>query len=260
MIDLQLKEKLEHINPSWTSLKQSSLWTQVPKQYELEDLFLDLLPAISQLSMEQKYYGMWSLDTVFLDKTGRAHLVPNLEQPLEKSAEQVAHFPGFSAFEQHTDDSMWPLGEHTDVYGLAALMRTLITKQAPTPAPQRFVLEDAPLAQMGLTAYTRQFLRALDLAYQVDANMRLKSLQEWGQMAGLISTSHSPTMAAETTSSSLVAGSAVVVPIAETVIDAEQAALAARKAELLKEAALIKEAQAARETQAAKEAQAAREA
>ena len=156
MIDLQLKEKLEQINPSWTSLKQSSLWTQTPKQHELEDLFLDLLPAITQLSMEHSLYGMWSLDTVFLDKTGRAHLVPNLSLPLAKSAEQVAHFPGFAAFEQHTDDSLWPLGEHTDVYGLAALIRTLITKQAPTAAPQRFVLEDVPLAQMGLADYTRQ--------------------------------------------------------------------------------------------------------
>lgn len=186
LINIQVSQALSQIPESWKPLRQTELWTEKVSIGDLQDLIADLRLPLSQLHIQNKYYGLWSLDTVFQDRTGRFHLLPGVSQDLSKEVDQQPLLAVCAAFEQFTDDDAWPLGEHSDVYGLATLMRFLILKTQPMNAINRLVNEQERLTSMGLEErFNRQYLRAIEMATAIEIKDRISSLDEFSELLGV---------------------------------------------------------------------------
>lgn len=186
LVNILISQAMNQIPDGWKSLRQTSLWSDEISSGDLQDLIADLRLPLKQLHADNKYYGLWSLDTVFQDKAGRYHLLPGVAQEQEKQADQQPPLPACAAFEQFTDDVSWPLGEHTDVYGLATLMRFLILKTQPMTAVARLVEDQERLINMGLDdRINRQYLRAIDMASALEIEQRLTDLDSFSEMMGV---------------------------------------------------------------------------
>lgn len=186
LINILVSKAMSQIPDGWRPLRQTSLWTDTVNLGDLQDLIADLRLPLTQMHAQEKYYGLWSLDTVFQDRTGRYHLLPDISQDVSKQPDQQPVLPVCAAFEQFSDDAAWPLGEHTDVYGLAALMRFLMLKTPPMKAINRLVDDQERLTSLGLEdRFNRQYLRGIDRAMAVEINDRIGSLDEFSEVLGV---------------------------------------------------------------------------
>lgn len=187
LISAPLPEVLKMVNPKWVKLRDSILLGyQVPTQRQLENLIIDLLPALNAIAQDGQIFGAWSLETIFLDEEYRAHLLPGYAMPLQKQYDPDSLFPGFAALEQYTDHPSYPLGPHTDVYGLAMILRTVILRIAPTPAIDRLNIDIESMTNLDPPGFSRAFLRTLDHASTLQFTNRIANIQEWAQMLNLI--------------------------------------------------------------------------
>ena len=85
----------------------------------------------------------------------RAHLLPELVVARSRR-NSLPPAPGFAPIELYADTAQWPRGPWTDVYGLCAVMHSLVTGLRPPPAPERRVDDPyEPLAQLGLSSTAR---------------------------------------------------------------------------------------------------------
>lgn len=195
LVNILVSQAMSQIPEGWKPLRQTTLWTDRVDSGDLQDLIADLRLPLAQIHVQKKYYGLWSLDTVFQDRAGRYHLLPGVSQDLIKQADQQPILPVCAAFEQFTDDEAWPLGEYTDAYGLAMLMRFLLLKTQPMSAVNRLVEDHERLSSMGLEdRINRQYLRAIDMASAVDIKDRLGSIDEFSEMMGVPVTPLTPSM------------------------------------------------------------------
>lgn len=186
LINILVSKAMSQIPDGWRPLRQTTLWTDTLNLGDLQDLIADLRLPLTQMHAQEKYYGLWSLDTVFQDRTGRYHLLPGISQDVSKQPDQQPVLPVCAAFEQFSDDAAWPLGEHTDVYGLAALMRFLMLKTPPMKAINRLVDDQERLTSLGLEdRFNRQYLRGIDRAMAVEINDRIGSLDEFSEVLGV---------------------------------------------------------------------------
>ncbi|WP_317849883.1 hypothetical protein [Oligella urethralis] len=188
-----MSQALSQVPATWKPLRQTALWTDKVSLGDLQDLLADLRLGLSQLHQQNRYYGLWSLDTIFQDGSGRFHLLPGVSQQLSKELDQQPLLPVCAAFEQFTEDAAWPLGEHTDVYGLATLMRFLILKTQPLSAINRLVNEQERLTNLGLEdRFNRQYLRAIDMATAIEIKDRISTIDEFSELLGLPPLQHAP--------------------------------------------------------------------
>lgn len=186
LVNIQVSQAMSQIPDGWKPLRQTTLWTEKTRIEDLQDLIADLRLPLAQIYAQNKYYGLWSLDTVFQDRAGRFHLLPQVSQERGKETDQQPAIPVCAAFEQFTDDAAWPLGEHSDVYGLAMLMRFLLLKTQPMSAVNRLVDEQERLSSMGIDErINRQYLRAIDMASAIEIKDRLGSIDEFSEMLGV---------------------------------------------------------------------------
>lgn len=193
LINVQVSHALSQVPATWKPLRQTALWTDKVSLGDLQDLLADLRLGLSQLHQQNRYYGLWSLDTIFKDGSGRFHLLPGVSQQLSKELDQQPLLPVCAAFEQFTEDAAWPLGEHTDVYGLATLMRFLILKTQPLSAINRLVNEQERLTNLGLEdRFNRQYLRAIDMATAIEIKDRISTIDEFSELLGLPPLQHAP--------------------------------------------------------------------
>lgn len=193
LINVQVSQALSQVPATWKPLRQTALWTDKVSLGDLQDLLADLRLGLSQLHQQNRYYGLWSLDTIFQDGSGRFHLLPGVSQQLSKELDQQPLLPMCAAFEQFTEDAAWPLGEHTDVYGLATLMRFLILKTQPLSAINRLVNEQERLTNLGLEdRFNRQYLRAIDMATAIEIKDRISTIDEFSELLGLPPLQHAP--------------------------------------------------------------------
>ena len=184
---ISLSEQLKTVNPTWVKLRDSFLLNeQAPNQRELEDLIIDLLPALNALAQEGRIFAAWSLETIFIDPSHRTYLLPGYSTPLQKLHAPESLFAGFAALEQYTIHESYPLGAHTDVYGLAMVLRTIILRIIPTPAIDRLEQEIEFISNLNPPGFSRLFLRALDHASALRHTERLASMQDWVQMLNLV--------------------------------------------------------------------------
>ena len=195
LVNILVSQAMSQIPDGWKPLRQTALWTDRVDSGDLQDLIADLRIPLAQIHAQKKYFGLWSLDTVFQDRAGRYHLLQGVSQDLTKETDQQPALPVCAAFEQFTDDEAWPLGEHTDAYGLAMLMRFLLLKTQPLSAVNRLVDDQERLSAMGLDErINRQYLRAIDMASAVDIKDRLGNIDEFSEMLGVPVTSLTPSM------------------------------------------------------------------
>lgn len=193
LINVQVSQALSQVPATWKPLRQTALWSDKVSLGDLQDLLADLRLGLSQLHQQNRYYGLWSLDTIFQDGSGRFHLLPGVSQQLSKELDQQPLLPVCAAFEQFTEDAAWPLGEHTDVYGLATLMRFLILKTQPLSAINRLVNEQERLTNLGLEdRFNRQYLRAIDMATAIEIKDRISTIDEFSELLGLPPLQHAP--------------------------------------------------------------------
>ncbi len=71
LINILVSKAMSQIPDGWRPLRQTSLWTDTVNLGDLQDLIADLRLPLTQMHAQEKYYGLWSLDTVFQDRTGR---------------------------------------------------------------------------------------------------------------------------------------------------------------------------------------------
>ncbi|MDY0271996.1 MAG: hypothetical protein RBR37_05750 [Advenella sp.] len=182
---MSISKLSKQISPDWVSLSQSRLWQEQPTQIELENLLLDIWPVLQGLHQQNRIYGICSPETVFLDRAGRAHLLPVTAEQWQDQGEGNHYAAGYAAFEQHANDPAWAIGAWTDVYGVAILLRTLILKQAPVCALKRMIRDELSPLSGQVNGFTRRFLRAIDCATVLEPNVRLRSIDELVVAMGL---------------------------------------------------------------------------
>lgn len=186
LVNTLVSKSMSQIPADWKSLRQTTLWTERINSGDLQDLIRDLRLPLAKIHAQNKYYGLWSLDTIFQDKSGHYHLLPQVSQPLTKETAQQPLLTVCAAFEQFTESNTWPLGEHTDVYGLAMLMRLLLLQTQPMSAVDRMTSDHESLVSMKLEKQiNRQYLHAIDMASKVHINERLGSIDEFSNMLEL---------------------------------------------------------------------------
>ena len=71
------------------------------------------------------------------------------------------------------------------MYGLCAVMHSLVTGLRPPPAPERRV-DDEPLAQLGLSKYSQEFLRVIDEGLSMQPAERPQSLADLAGRLGMV--------------------------------------------------------------------------
>lgn len=177
----ELQEVIQSVDPAWRSLGDSQLFKESVTLENLQDLINDIVSSLLNLYKQNGIYGIWSLDTVFVDHSGRYHLLPEVGIKTVKKPNQFAFYPAFAAYELTTPDHDWPIGQYSDVYGLGMLLRTLILKVEPRSARSRMEY-DAPLAaHVGLTI-PPEALRVIDEATQVAIADRIQTVPEFVQL------------------------------------------------------------------------------
>ncbi|MBP6707401.1 MAG: serine/threonine protein kinase [Achromobacter sp.] len=152
----------------------------------IKRLLSDLLPSLMSLHAQGEICGDISLDTVGMDEGARAHLLPELVVARSRR-NSLPLAPGFAPIELYADTAQWPRGPWTDVYGLCAVMHSLVTGLCPPPAPERRA-EDPyePLAQLGLSKYSQEFLRVIDEGLSMQPAERPQSLADLAGRLGMV--------------------------------------------------------------------------
>ena len=73
------------------------------------------------------------------------------------------------------------------MYGLCAVMHSLVTGLRPPPAPERRVDDPyEPLAQLGLSKYSQEFLRVIDEGLSMQPAERPQSLADLAGRLGMV--------------------------------------------------------------------------
>ena len=152
----------------------------------IKRLLSDLLPSLMSLHAQGEICGDISLDTVGMDEGARAHLLPELVVARSRR-NSLPPAPGFAPIELYADTAQWPRGPWTDVYGLCAVMHSLVTGLRPPPAPERRVDDPyEPLAQLGLSKYSQEFLRVIDEGLSMQPAERPQSLADLAGRLGMV--------------------------------------------------------------------------
>ncbi len=148
----------------------------------IKRLLSDLLPSLMSLHAQGEICGDISLDTVGMDESARAHLVPELVVARSRRASRTPT-PGFAPFELYTDSLEWPRGPWSDIYALCAVMHALVIGSKPEPAPERRAEDNyEPLASLGLAKYSPEFLAVIDAGLAMAPADRPQTLAELAAM------------------------------------------------------------------------------
>ncbi len=151
----------------------------------IKRLLSDLLPSLISLHAQGEICGDISLETVGMDESARAHLVPELIVARSRRVSR-SPTPGFAPFELYTDSMEWPRGPWTDIYALCAVMHALVTGRRPPPAPERRASDIyEPLASLGLPKYSQDFLSVIDAGLSMEPADRPQTLAELAEMLGV---------------------------------------------------------------------------
>ncbi len=111
---------------------------------------------------------------VLLDLGSAREVVTGLQKAIT-----VVVKPGYAPIEQYSSDFALPQGPWTDVYAVGALLHFAIVG-CPPPASISRIMKDSlqPLADAGLSGYSREFLTAIDRALALQPTDRPQSIAE----------------------------------------------------------------------------------
>ncbi|WFD80008.1 PEGA domain-containing protein [Taylorella equigenitalis] len=183
-LNIQLTNALRSIGSDWVPLSQTDLWHGHIQAEDAQDLVEDLAIELKPLHEQNRFYGVWTLDTIFEDSNGHFHILPNFSLDIIKNPSLQQLISPFSAYELVTDNFLWPLGPHTDVYGLGQVIRTLLMKVMPTPAVNRTMQDQEPLSNYQVQFFTQSQLQAIDKACALEIPARFANLDEFSVAIG----------------------------------------------------------------------------
>lgn len=180
------------VPPGWIPVRVSGWLSEghTLTEADLEACLAGLIRVLRPLHAQNQHYGVISPDHVFIDPQGTVQIAaggPWSAGVRTESKDLHDTMPkGFAAFEQYVDDPAWPLGPWTDIYGMCALVRSLILKQVPPDAVQRMVLDTCdPLRDMDLPAYSRKWLGVIDRGMSLLPQLRFDSMDTFAEKLGL---------------------------------------------------------------------------
>lgn len=175
-----LRDGLAAIKADWVSLLKSPAWTGTARLEDLQNIVRDLQPQLQDLYKHDKYYGVWALDSVFVDPKGHYHLLPGFALDAQKPLTGGIPISSFTAIEQLTVDSAPAVGERSDVYGLGMLLWVLLFKKVPKRALERVSQREPSLISQfsNLSAAEQQVCKIIDQSTAVLPYERISSIDE----------------------------------------------------------------------------------
>lgn len=154
-------------------------------QRRIQRILTELIPVLEALHQKGRICGDISVHSVGFDEAGQAHLMA-LAFHAAPADRLQALTSGYAPFELYTESSDWPLGPWTDLYGLSAVVYSLVAGQSPPAATERAIYDDyRPLIGLGLTKYTDEFLQGIDAGLALRPVDRPQTMQAYAESLGL---------------------------------------------------------------------------
>jgi serine/threonine protein kinase len=156
-----------------------------PTQQELNSVLLPLLDGLEYLHCEDLLHRDISPENIFITDQGRPMLLDFGSARATVDRHRILTGvirPGYSPIEQY--QTVEPQGPFTDLYALAGVMIHAITGHVPPLSMDRLGSRDPfeALRQRYHDRYRQSFLKALDAAFAVRPEDRLRSAAEWRRM------------------------------------------------------------------------------
>lgn len=141
-----------------------------------------LLAALELLHAEDVYHRDIAPDNILIGDDGVPVLLDfgAARQVISRTQSLTAILkPNFAPLEQYADMPSMQQGPWTDVYGLGATMRYLLTGQPPLPAAARALNDEMPrLSDQGWAGCSKAFIGAIDWALALRPGDRPQSMAE----------------------------------------------------------------------------------
>jgi serine/threonine protein kinase len=156
-----------------------------PTEQELNSVLLPLLDGLGYLHNEGLLHRDISPENIFITEQGRPMLLDfgSARATIDRHRILTGVVrPGYSPIEQY--QTVEPQGPFTDLYALAGVMIHAITGHVPPLSMDRLGSRDPfePVKQRYRGRYREGFLKALDAAFAVRPQDRLRSAAEWRRM------------------------------------------------------------------------------
>ncbi len=146
---------------------QSSLWQQPIKERTLLLIAQQIGSDLLRLHEQGLTYAAWDPQHTFVQDQ-RVFLLETT--PATRSV--------WLPFECVADDPSWSISGLSDVYGLGMLLRSIITKELPPVAADRWLIDMPSLSLGAHPNISARILRAIDLATEQDPALRLAGVEE----------------------------------------------------------------------------------
>ncbi|WP_145925372.1 serine/threonine protein kinase [Bordetella sp. H567] len=144
----------------------------------------EIAPELMAAHGQGKVHGAISVQTVGLDEFGYAHVMVPVLYPDHPRAMEPASC--FAAVEQFDPDPVQACGPWTDVYGLCAVMCSLVSGSPPPHALARRVEDQyVTLATRRPRGYDEAFLAVIDQGLSLDPALRPQSIADLCGMLGI---------------------------------------------------------------------------
>ena len=148
------------------------------KWEQARPLFLPLIISVEALHKKGIHHFGISPETIVVGRDGRLHLygiaIPETRHAKSQFTSQL--FPGFAAAEQYETD--FPMGTHTDVYGMAATLFRVLIGNPPMAANERLQHDNMSIPAKIAEAIPPYVLSALANALQITPENRTATMAE----------------------------------------------------------------------------------
>lgn len=148
------------------------------KWEQARPLFLPLIDTVKGMNDLGIIHGGISTETVLVGRDGKLRISGYAVKKLRNAGSELASeiYPGFAAIEQYGSEELHT-GAYTDVYGLSAVLFTVLIGTAPTEAVQRLKNDSMTIPAKFAEELPRHVLSALANGLQVTPQNRTENIE-----------------------------------------------------------------------------------